>query len=113
MSRLTGESGKIIEIYVEDQLAEYIVREVVRNNNLLQYTSIHRFGAVRNAFVVAAALDIQGDNSENSLFVLDGDCYRTEEKRLQQMEQLYTGTEKDKKERRQKALSKNKTTFFA
>lgn len=108
LSRLTGESGKIIEIYVEDQLAEYIVREVVRNNNLLQYTSIHRFGAVRNAFVVAAALDIQGDNSENSLFVLDGDCYRTEEKRLQQMEQLYTGTEKDKKERRQKALSKIK-----
>ena len=58
--------------------------------------------------MVAAALDIQGDNSENSLFVLDGDCYRTEEKRLQQMEQLYTGTEKDKKERRQKALSKIK-----
>lgn len=103
--RLTGRMEKQLEIYVEDDLAEYIAREVVRRKGLLPYTSFHQFGAVENAFVVAAGLDIQEANSDDKIFLMDGDKYQTEEKRIAQMESCYSGTEKDKDERRKRALS--------
>lgn len=103
--RLTGKREKSLEIYVEDDLAEYIAREVARKEDLLKHISFHRFGAVENAFVVAAGLDIQEADSENKIFLLDGDKYRTEGERLTQMKKYYSGTEKDKEERRKRALS--------
>lgn len=59
LRRLTGRMVKQIEVYVEDDLAEYIARQVVRDKGLLPYTSFLRFGAIENAFVVAAGCDIQ------------------------------------------------------
>lgn len=104
--RLTG--GKIeqqLEIYVEDDLAEYIARKVVRKKDLLPYTHLVRFGAVENAFVVAAGLEIQGADLENKIILMDGDRYRTQEERNQQMKKCYSGTENDKEDRRERALS--------
>ena len=103
--RLTGQIEKSLEIYVEDDLAEYISREVVRDKGLLPYTSFHQYGAIENAFVVAAGLDIQEANSENMIFLMDGDKYRTEDERVAQMKKCYSGTEEDKDARRQRALS--------
>ena len=103
--RLTGKMEKPLEIYVEDDLAEYIAREVVRRKNLLPYVSFHRYGAIENAFVVAAGLDIQEADSENKIFIMDGDKYRTDEEREIQMKKHYSGTEADKDERRRRALS--------
>ena len=103
--RLTGRMEKQLEIYVEDDLAEYIAREVVRAKGLLSYTSFHRFGAIENAFVVAAGLDIQEVDSEDKIFLMDGDKYRTEEQRIVQMKKCYSGNENGKDERRERALS--------
>ncbi len=109
LQRLTGTLEKRLEIYVEDDLAEYIAKEVVRKSGLLPHTSFHRFGAAENAFVVAAGLDIQGVNDAgNRIILLDGDKYRTENERMEQMERVYSGTENDKKARRQRALSRIK-----
>ena len=103
--RLTGRMETQLEVYVEDDLAEYIAREVVRAKGLLRYTSFHRFGAIENAFVVAAGLDIQEANSENKIFVMDGDKYRTDEERIAQMKKCYSGNEEGRNERRERALS--------
>ena len=103
--RLTGRMEKRLEVYVEDDLSEYIAREVVRANGLLSYTSFHRFGAIENAFVVAAGLDIQEANSEDKIFLMDGDKYRTEEERIVQMKKCYSGNENGRNERRDRALS--------
>ena len=106
LQRLTG--GKIeqqLEIYVEDDLAESITREVLREKCLLPYTHLVRFGAVENAFVVAAGLEIQGADLENKIILMDGDRYLTQEERDQQMKKYYSGTENDKEERRKRALS--------
>lgn len=103
--RLTGRMEKRLEVYVEDDLSEYIAREVVRAKGLLSYTSFHRFGAIENAFVVAAGLDIQEANSEDKIFLMDGDKYRTEEERIAQMKKCYSGNEDGRTERRERALS--------
>lgn len=103
--RLTGRMEKQLEIYVEDDLAEFIAREVVRAKGLLSYTSFHRFGAIENAFVVAAGLDIQEVDSENKIFLMDGDKYRTKEERVAKMKNCYSGNEDGKNDRRERALS--------
>ena len=102
--RLTGRMEKQIEVYVEDDLAEYIARQAVRDKGLLPYTSFLRFGAIENAFVVAAGCDIQEADSENKLFVMDGDRYRTEAERIAQMQKCYSGNEAERDARRGRAL---------
>ena len=72
---------------------------------MLPYTHLVRFGAVENAFVVAAGLEIQGADLENKIILMDGDRYLTQEERDQQMKKYYSGTENDKEERRNRALS--------
>lgn len=105
LHRLTGNMQKNLEIYVEDDLAEYTARQAVRDKGLLPYTSFHRFGAIENAFVVAAGLDIQEEDSENKIFILDGDKYRSDKERSDQMKKCYSGTEVYRDERRARALS--------
>lgn len=105
LRRLTGRMEKQLEVYVEDDLAEYIARQVVRDKGLLPYTSFLRFGAIENAFVVAAGCDIQEDDSYNKLFVMDGDKYRTEDERITQMQRCYSGNEAERDARRRRALS--------
>lgn len=105
LHRLTGKMQKVLEIYVEDDLAEYIARQVVRDKDLLPYTSFHQFGAIENAFIVAAGLDIQEAESDNKVFIMDGDKYRTEDERIKQMNKTYSGNEVGRAERRERALS--------
>lgn len=105
IQRLTGKMEKPLEIYVEDDLSEYIARQVARDKKLLSYISFHRFGAIENAFVVAAGLDIQEANSDDKIFLLDGDKYQTYQERMKQMQKCYSGNENGKNERRQRALS--------
>lgn len=105
LRRLTGRMEKQLEVYVEDDLAEYIARQVVRDKGLLPYTSFLRFGAIENAFVVAAGCDIQEADSDNKIFLLDGDKYRTDAERMAQMQKCYSGNEVDRNARRSRALS--------
>lgn len=105
LHRLTGRMEKQLEIYVEDDLAEAIAKQVVRDKEMLPYISFHQFGAIENAFVVAAGCDIQEQDSDNKIFILDGDGYTTHDKRLERMNRIYSGNEQDKEERRNRALS--------
>lgn len=104
LRRLTGRMDKQLEVYVEDDLAEYIARQVIRDKGLLPYTKFLRFGAIENAFVVAAGCDIQENNSENRLYVLDGDKYITEAERIAQMQKCYSGNEAERDNRRKRTL---------
>lgn len=103
--RLTGKMEKQLEVYVEDDLAEYIARQVARDKGLLPYTSFLRFGAIENAFVVAAGCDIQEADSDNKIFLLDGDKYRTDAERMTQMQKCYSGNEAERDARRLRAIS--------
>ena len=62
------------------------------------------YGAATNAFTLAAGMILKKENVENCLIVLDGDCYKSEEERLKQIEKSISGTEVDIEEKRRKAL---------
>lgn len=104
LSHLTGMMSKTHEVYVEDDLSEAIVRQVLRQENMLPYVEIIRFGDASNAFVLAASNAIRA-NDKKCLILLDGDVYRTEEAKMEMIKKYYGGTETNKVEQRRKALS--------
>ena len=79
---LYGLSGKKIKkyiIYVEDTLAEAIVRKIAKEVNMLRHISIIPFGSIENGFTVAAGMVLGGGNVSNILVVTDGDKYISQE----------------------------------
>lgn len=105
IDRITGEVERTLDVFVEDDVAEAIVSKLCRDLNIRKRVSIHRFGAIDNAFIASVGMDILGKDTSKMLFVLDGDRYRTGDERKDMMEQKYSGNERDKAVRREKALS--------
>lgn len=105
LERLTGSLKKQLEVYVEDNLAQAIARQVVLDEGMLRYVAFHQYGAIENAFVVAAGLDIQEADVGKCIILLDGDKYQSEDDRMKQMKKCYSGTEDYREQRRIRALS--------
>lgn len=102
---MTGYAEKPLRIFVEDSLAKYIIKELVRKKNMLSYVDVVVYGAVENAFTLAASFVIQNEPLEKKLIVLDGDKYRLPEQRMEQIKKKLTGTEEDADQKRTSALS--------
>lgn len=105
VDRITGQTSRSLDIFVEDDLGEMIVSQLCTNFNIRKRVSIHRFGDVGNAFIVSASMIILGTDTANMLFVLDGDVCRTDEEKQEMMKKKYSGSEQGKEERRNRALS--------
>jgi hypothetical protein len=93
--RLTGETHRIIEIFVEDDLAKTIVQVICESLRLSRYVTIREYGAAINCFTLAAGLILSNENIENCLFVLDGDEYKTQQEKQTRIDQVLTGTTQD------------------
>jgi hypothetical protein len=78
---LTGERVRPLEIFVEDILAETIVNYVAAGLGVLRSVNVIKFGAATNCYTVAAGLLLAGQDCSHSLFVQDGDLYRSEEQK--------------------------------
>lgn len=102
---LTGHTTKPLCIYVEDAFARGIVKSLASSMGLSAKLSIRTFGAATNGFTLAAGLLISAINVENSLIVLDGDCFIGSDAKLVQMKKVLSGTEEDIEARREQALS--------
>ena len=103
--RLTGHRERPLEILVEDDLASAIVDKIVASLGMRKYVDTVRFGAARNAFTVMAGMILKGDDVDNSLFVLDGDEYRSKEAKEAQIKAVLTGDHAADVARREKGLS--------
>ena len=106
INRLTGSQPKPIEVFVEDDLAAAIVKKIASQLKGVKYISVERYGAAQNCFTAVAGLLLGGEDCEHSLFVLDGDVYRSEQQKLDQINALLTGTDRRSTEYRPIALSK-------
>ena len=109
IQRLTGKHPKLIEVFVEDDLAMAIVKKVTGKLGMSRHVSIQRFGAAINCFTMLAALLLRGEDCENSIFILDGDVYRTQEEQNKYLSRVLTGDDETAKSRREVGCEKIKS----
>ena len=109
LDRLTGNTSRPLEIYVEDDLADIIVAKCSEEIGIRQRVSIKHYGSCSNAFVVSSALHLMGIDMSSILFVLDGDLYTSDEERLKQIEYHYSGNEPEKDAARNEVLNSIKS----
>lgn len=91
IKRLTGKQIKPLEIFVEDDLAAKIAHKLAFQAGLGKYVSIDRYGAADNCFTLAAALVLRKETRNNSLFILDGDKFRTPTDKEARIKKALTG----------------------
>ncbi|WP_067522856.1 AAA family ATPase [Endozoicomonas ascidiicola] len=91
INRLTGVQPRPLEIFVEDDLASAIVKKIAGKLRMAKYVSIQRYGAAINCFTTVGGLLLSGENCESSLFVLDGDVFRSDEEQQVRMNKVITG----------------------
>lgn len=101
----TGKTNRPIKIYVEDSLAEAVIKEVARKQDMLSSIEVIKFGAIENAFTIASSFTICGNRPDHLLIVLDGDRYKTKEEKEAQIKKKLSGTEEDANIKQQQALS--------
>ncbi|MEP0852650.1 ATP-binding protein [Funiculus sociatus GB1-A4] len=89
--RMTGKAVRSLEVYVEDALAEAIVRHIASSLGISKDVRINKYGAAINVFTVSGGLALSSQSISNSLFVLDGDVYVTSEEKKKQIEGVVTG----------------------
>lgn len=105
--RLTGQQERPLEIFVEDDLAEIIVKKICSENQMSKYVSITKYGSIENAFTLTSAMILQSDrNLENIIIVLDGDKYRSNDSKLTRIKKVLTGNQAEDESRRIQAVSK-------
>ena len=107
MHRMTGNPGdlRLIEVWVEDPLASRIVEQISVELGLLGNLQTKQFGAIDNAFSVAATLELDGADSNKNLVVIDGDRYRTMKDKLSRFNSTLSGTGAQIQTMRKSALS--------
>ncbi|WP_280552851.1 AAA family ATPase [Halomonas sp. 25-S5] len=93
INRLTGEQPKPLEIFVEDDFSSAIVSKVAAQLGGKRLVSIQRYGAAINSFTAVSGLLFSNQVISDSLFVLDGDVYSTEEKKRDRLKKVITGTD--------------------
>ncbi len=90
---LTGEKRQPISIFVEDEFAKGIVKNLISNLNISEKVSISTFGSAANAFTLAAGKVIGNEDTSNCLIIIDGDRYRTDEEKEKRIHSILSGTE--------------------
>ncbi len=108
IKRLTGTCPKPLEIMVEDNLAEALVRKVLQEYNLESTCKVSQFGSKENAYLVGAGLILKGEMLNNTLIVLDGDVDITENEKKSKINHVITGTDNNSQLRRSMLLTKIK-----
>jgi hypothetical protein len=105
INRLTGIQPKLLEVFVEDDLAAAIVKKVASRLRISKHVSVTQYGAAMNCFTAVGGLMLGGDSCINSLFVLDGDVFRTAEEKDACIKKVLTGHDNKVLHARTAALS--------
>lgn len=92
---ITGDFTALLQIFVEDDIAEAIIQQVAMELGVRQYISTICVGAASNAFSMASGLVLSAIDTENVAVFLDGDVLVTEEERNAIAKKVLTGTEQN------------------
>lgn len=105
VQNLTGSCTRPIQICVEDDFSQAIVKTIVRDKKMSTKVSISKFGSASNAFTLVAGKSMCNERLNNLLLVLDGDVYNSFEEKETQMKKVYSGTEENIEEKRRNAIN--------
>lgn len=94
LHRLSGDEvdRRMINVWVEDALATRIVQEICAELGILPNVDIRTFGAIDNAFSVAAVLELEARDLNKNVVITDGDRYPTVEDKKAQIKRALSGT---------------------
>jgi len=106
INRLTGVQPRPLEVFVEDDLGVAIIKKLAGQLKGAKYVSVQRYGAAINCFTTVGGLLLGGDSCEHSLFVIDGDVYRTKEEKQDRLNKVLTGDDLQSVNYRASALQK-------
>ena len=104
MFRLTGEQERPISVYVEDDLSKALIKQVAAQLQIKKSVNIETYGAATNCFTCASGIILMNLDRDGTFFVLDGDCYRTVDKKIEQIKKYFTGNEHNSIVKRETAL---------
>lgn len=105
LTQLTTTPVRPLRIFVEDDLAEALVSKLVELRGARRYAVISRYGSALNAFTLAAAAALRETLTDNDLFVLDGDVFRSVPERESRMKQVVAGDDPALEAKRIRAMS--------
>lgn len=109
---MSNEIVGMLNIYVEDTLAECIIRCVARELGVFGSVNIVKYGSISNAFVLSASYILRNEDYSNVAIVLDGDVYVSIEEKKECLKKCISGTEKNHEERIENAVSIMKQFFL-
>ncbi|AXW62972.1 hypothetical protein CJO94_14690 [Ralstonia solanacearum] len=101
---ITGQIERPLKVYVEDDIAEAVVREVARPLGLRPYIHVGWYGPCENAFALGAGLVLSGVELDNCLIVLDGDVSATPSQRRGKVNRYLTGNEQGRADQRRRLV---------
>lgn len=110
INRLTGDSVKRIEVFVEDDFAEGIIQNAAGKMKANKFVSVSTYGAAINAFTILSGLLLKGELCDDFCVVLDGDEYRTPASKTERINKSLTG--EDEKAKRLRGVARNKVLQF-
>lgn len=94
LHRMSGDEAdrRVINVWVEDPLATRVVQQICAELGILPNVDIRTFGAIDNAFSVAAVLELEARAPNKNLVVTDGDRYPTGDEKILQLKRALSGT---------------------
>jgi ABC-type lipoprotein export system ATPase subunit len=101
---LTSETDEksMIDVWVEDELSEQIIKSISAELALHPRIKISRFGSGTNAFSIAAYYTLS--NKNNCVVVLDGDIFVGLEEKQDQLKKTISGTESEIKKSQERSV---------
>ncbi|TXC88469.1 AAA family ATPase [Paraburkholderia azotifigens] len=90
---ITGQLERPLRVFVEDDVAEAIVKEVARALRLQPYVHVGWYGPSENAFALGAGMVLANAPLERVLIVLDGDVNASPDEIRRKIERHLSGNE--------------------
>jgi hypothetical protein len=106
INRLTGIQPRPLEVFVEDDLGAAVIKKLAGQLKGAKYVSVQRYGAAINCFTTVGGLLLGGESCDRSLFVIDGDVYRTDKEKQDRINKILTGDDQQSVDYRTSALEK-------
>lgn len=94
LHRMSGDEAdrRVITVWVEDPLATRVVQKICAELGILPNVEIRPFGAIDNAFSVAAVFELEARDLNKNVVVTDGDRYPSVNDKLAQLKRALSGT---------------------